>query len=99
MDDPAKRDSAGRFGPGNQANPSGRPKKIREFHKWLSEQAYPKAQAALLACLDDEDGRVRVAALREVFDRMFGKPKQPITGDDGKPLVDIAPLLERLAKP
>jgi hypothetical protein len=97
---PANRTPEGKFPKGISGNPSGRPKLIQEFHKALTEQHYPRALAALLECLNDEDGRVRVAAVREVFDRLFGKPKQTITGEDGQPVavaVDMAAMLERLA--
>ncbi len=86
-DDPANRDSAGRFGAGNAANPSGRPKAFREYQEWLAENALGPAKDALLACLRDEDGRVRIAAVKEVADRLFGKAPQTILGEDGKPLL------------
>jgi hypothetical protein len=93
------RDEKGRLLPGVSGNPGGRPKLVAEFQKALREQHYERALAALLDCLDDSDGRVRIAAVREVFDRLFGKPKQPITGEEGAPpvSVDLASLLERLA--
>jgi hypothetical protein len=80
-------------------NPGGRPKLVAAFQRALRERHYEKALEALLECLDDEDGRVRVAAVREVFDRMFGKPKQPLTGDVNEPIaVDLTAMLERLAR-
>lgn len=82
-------------------NPGGRPKKLVEFQRALTERYYEKALDVLGECLDDEDGKVRMAALRETFDRMFGKASQPITGADGQPLVpagDLALALSRLLK-
>ncbi len=87
MDDPANRDSAGKFGPGNQANPSGRPKAFKEYQEWLSEHAMGPAKNALLNCLMSEDGRVQMMAVKEVADRLFGKAPQTILGEDGKPLL------------
>lgn len=87
MEDPAKRDSAGRFGEGNQANPSGRPKAFREYQVWLAEHALGPAKDALLRCLTDEDGKVAMMAVKEVADRLFGKAPQTILGEDGKPLL------------
>lgn len=81
--DPAKRDAAGRFGPGNTANPSGRPKLIREFHDWLKQYAYPQAQKALLQCLSSADEKVMLMAVKEVHDRLFGRPEQAVTDAQG----------------
>jgi hypothetical protein len=87
MDEPEKRDAAGRFGAGNRANPGGRPKLIREFQDWLAEECYPIAQEALKGCLRSDDEKVRMLAIKEVHDRLFGKPVQAITGADGAPLI------------
>lgn len=83
MDDPANRDSAGKFGPGNKANPSGRPKAWREYQEWLKENALGKAKAALLSCLSSADEKVQMMAVKEVNDRLFGKAPQAITDADG----------------
>ena len=96
----ANRDENGQFAPGGgSANPGGRPKLVAEFQKALRERHYEKALTALEECLDDDDGRVRVAALREVFDRLFGKATQRIAGDDGGALrvdVDFVDVLKKL---
>lgn len=97
----ANRTENGKFAPGGgSANPGGRPKLIVEFQKALLERHYQKAIDALDACLDDPDGRVRMAAIREVFDRLLGKVTQPVSGPDGAPLVnvDLASALQRLLK-
>lgn len=82
-------------------NPGGRPRKLVEFQQALTDRYYEKALDVLGECLDDPDGKVRMAALREAFDRMFGKASQPITGPDGQSLVsslDLAAALSRLLK-
>lgn len=87
------------FEKGKSPNPGGRPKLIVAFRKALEERHYEAALDALESALSDEDGKVRIAACREVFDRLFGKASQPITGEDGKPIAfDLTPILERLAK-
>lgn len=103
MDDPAKRDSAGRFGEGNKANPSGRPKAFKEYQEWLRENALDLAKAALLDCLSHEDAKVRMLALKEVNDRLFGKAPQAITNEDGTPLFggispDVIDHMRKLAE-
>jgi hypothetical protein len=91
------RDEQGRLLPGSTANPSGRPKLVREFQQALRDRCYDKALDAITACLDDPDGKIRMSAVKEVFDRLFGKASQAITGADGAPLVpvDLAGLLSR----
>jgi hypothetical protein len=82
-------------------NPGGRPKKLREFQEKLEKEFYDEAFVAMRACLTDPDGRVRVAALKELWDRMFGKPAQAIVGSDGESLrldIGLAEMLARLVK-
>lgn len=75
------------------------PKGLAEFRKkiaCLDDDAF----LALQRCINDEDGRVAVAALKEFFDRRYGKASQPITGEDGKPLrldVSIVDVVRKLA--
>ena len=56
--------------PGQSGNPGGRPKGIAA----LAREHKDKALAVLVEAMDDADGRVRIAAAREVLDRGFGKP-------------------------
>jgi hypothetical protein len=95
----AEAGKAHRFRPGQSGNPGGRTKGIGEFRVRLS-QYDDKAEAALIAALDDPDGRVRLAACREFFDRRWGKPVQAVTDADGKPLqitqVTYVELLQRM---
>lgn len=97
-----KRREDGTFEKGGASpNPGGRPKLIVEFRKALEDRHYGLALTALETALCDDDGKVRIAACREVFDRLFGKATQPITGDDGKPLavsIDLASALQKLVK-
>ena len=39
---------------------------------------------ALLALTKSEDERVRLGAIKEALDRGYGKPAQPMTGEDGE---------------
>lgn len=103
MDEPGNRDSEGKFKPGQSGNPSGRPKAFREYQQWLAEEALGPAKEALLACLRDDDGRVRIAAVKEVADRLFGKAPQTILGEDGKPLLaglgtELVEALKKMAE-
>jgi hypothetical protein len=75
-----KRDEKGRLLPGSSGNPGGRSKIVREFKEWLLAEAYPKAQQALLELLSSDDDKVRIQAVKEVNDRLFGRA--PVTVED-----------------
>jgi hypothetical protein len=96
---PKRKNGPGRpFVKGQSGNPAGVPKAFLEVRRQLAE-LLPKATQTLAELLDHEDGKVRVMAVKEVYDRTMGKPTQPITGENGEPLkIDLVPLLERLAK-
>lgn len=54
-------------------NPGGRPKGYQEFRE-LCRARTAKAIEALEACLDDPDGRIRIAAATALLDRAWGRP-------------------------
>lgn len=86
-DDKPKRDAKGRILPGQGSlNAGGRPKALAEYQQWLRENALEKAKTALLGLLDDPDGKVRVVAIKEINDRLFGRAAMAITDPDGKPV-------------
>ena len=68
-DAPENRDASGRFVPGVTGNPGGRPKGIAA----IARQHTDKAVDVLVAAMDEDDPRVRVAAAKEILDRGYGK--------------------------
>lgn len=104
LDDPMDardplRDRRGRLkGGGPSLNPSGRPKSLAEFREALTEHV-PTALKVLVDIMGDPmaQHKDRIAAVREVLDRKFGKASQSVelTGKDGGPLehADKTPAL------
>ena len=87
-----KRDEHGRLLPGGTANPNGRPiltleekllkKSIKEFveeHKQSLAESLPKISPALIKKAIGGD----VPAIKEIHDRVMGKPTQPIEHSGG----------------
>jgi len=100
MDEPekigAKRRSDGTFGPGNNANPEGRPieteeqklvrKAKREFvkeYKEKLEESLPYISPVLIAKAIGGD----IQAIKEIHDIVVGKMPTKIAGDPDKPLI------------
>ncbi len=80
----------------------------------MLEAATPKAAKRLVEALDAEkvvhwqgvecgtyiDHGMRITAAEAILNRLFGKPRQEVTGEDGAPVavtVDLAALLGKLA--
>lgn len=88
-----------KFEKGRSGNPGGRPKAEREVIE-LAREASPRALGRLVELIESQDPRAAIAASNAVLDRAFGKPTQPISGDDDKPPIQVAagPTAEVVAK-
>lgn len=69
---------------GQSGNPSGRPKSLREVTE-LARENSARAIERLVELMDDEDGRVALAAANSILDRGYGKPKQSIEIEEKSP--------------
>lgn len=81
-----------RFQKGQSGNPGGRPKAEREVLE-LARDGSARAIGRLVELVESDDPRVAIMAANAVLDRAWGKPTQPICGDDDKPPVGVAPVL------
>ena len=104
MSDAGKSDAEQRvygrpFEKGKSGNPSGRPKKLREFQEALYNKFYERSFIVMKELLECPDDKVRAMALKELWDRMFGKAKQEISTPEGEGLkVDLIGLAATLRK-
>jgi len=71
--------AGGKFVKGQSGNPKGRPAVVKEIRE-LAQQHGTKAVEVLASLMNDvaQDGRVRIAAARELLDRGYGKASQHI---------------------
>lgn len=84
---PQLRRNLGRpFVKGQSGNPSGYPKALAEM-QGLARQHTPAAIQRLAEIMAGSNHVAAAAAAKELLDRAWGKPKQPIEGAEGGTLV------------
>jgi len=79
--------AAERWKKGQSGNPGGKPKadyKIRDLAKAKTQIALDTLEEI---CKSGESESARVAAAIALLDRGYGKPTQPISGDEDAPLL------------
>ena len=74
------RTPTGQFIPGYGGNPRGRPPEKHDLPA-LARKHTIEAVNVLADLLKDQDGRLRLAAARELLDRGYGRPIQPVVDD------------------
>jgi hypothetical protein len=82
----AKRDGAGRFGAGNNANPGGRPRKVAEVQEYAGYFSIEAVDALVKIMRKGRSDKERRQAALGLLDRACGRPAQPIGGVPGSPV-------------
>lgn len=88
--DQARNRTGGKFQKGKSGNPGGRPKENAEV-KELARAHTEEAIRTLVKWMKSKNAKASVAACNALLDRAWGKATQPLSGEDGKPLV--APII------
>ena len=75
------------FQKGISGNPAGRPKSLEVLKNAVDSNINELTKVLVDIALNEKAQRKdRIAAIKELFDRRFGKPVQPIGGEDGQPI-------------
>jgi hypothetical protein len=75
-----RRNAQGQYAIGQSGNPGGRTSALTEVRALMKPNAARYVEA-LHRLLDDPDPSIRLAAVREAFDRLLGKPTASIEQD------------------
>jgi hypothetical protein len=91
------------FPAGVSGNPGGRPKTVREVQDHASKVTIEAVDRTVEVMRLATDPNVVRQAARDLLDRACGRPTQPITGGEGRPLEQEFPgllaALQRLNDP
>ena len=77
-----KRDACGHLLPGSRLNPGGRPRGVIEDVRERLRPYTPEFVAALVELVRSPNEAIRLAAIREAFDRLLGKPPVAVAVDN-----------------
>jgi hypothetical protein len=89
LDHAPKRGPQGQWLPGSSPNPGGRPKIIEDIRDLAREHTETAINALVQIAESGKQESARVAAASALLDRGWGKPTQPIAGDDAMPAIGI----------
>ena len=98
---PAKRrslDNLRSWKKGESGNPGGRRSYLLEFQERLRANEPAVVDELVKLIKGSKDEYLRLAAIHEFFDRLYGKPKQSIANEseDGKPAIAIQILANEM---
>jgi len=83
------------FVKGKSGNPGGRPKRSNEVRD-MARVHTRMAIERLAHWAESDDARASVSAAQAILDRGWGKPTQPISGDDEADQIKLLHRIERV---
>ena len=83
------RGARGKWLPGTSPNPGGRPKVIEDIRALARQHTEAAVNTLVSIAEDGKQESARVAAATALLDRGWGRPTQPIAGDDQMPPIGI----------
>ena len=90
LDHAPKRGPQGQWLPGSSPNPGGRPKIIEDIRDLAREHTETAINALVHIAESGKQESARVAAASALLDRGWGKPTQPLSGDDAMPPIGVS---------
>ena len=82
-----------------KGRPKGALNKATRDIKELARELAPKATERLQKLLQSDNETVALGAVKEIYDRAYGKAKQVVAGDDDNPIRLINEIVVRGVRP
>src|SRR5947207_14242510 len=90
LDQDPRRGPQGQWLPGSSPNPGGRPKIIEDIRDLAREHSATAINTLVQIAESGKQESARVAAASALLDRGWGKPTQPLSGDDAMPPIGVS---------
>ena len=84
------RGEGGRWLPGQSPNPGGRPKVVGDIRDLARQYSGAAVETLVDIAENGKQESARVAAASALLDRGWGRPTQPLAGDDDMPPIGIS---------
>lgn len=84
VEGPENKHNAGQWKKGQSGNPGGRPRDLESVRQLARKYSRLAVMTLVRLAKSADKDSVRAAAAVALLDRGYGKPTQPVSGEDGK---------------